>query len=55
MQLKSDCSTFRMTLPTFARIAAGQFNAITAMLDHRLEVDGGVKKPAQFTGLFLER
>jgi putative sterol carrier protein len=47
--------TFRMTLPTFARIAAGEMNPVTAMLEHRLEVDGDIKKLAQFTGLFVER
>jgi alkanesulfonate monooxygenase SsuD/methylene tetrahydromethanopterin reductase-like flavin-dependent oxidoreductase (luciferase family)/putative sterol carrier protein len=47
--------TFRMTLPTFARIAAGEINAVTAMLEQRLEVDGDIKKLAQFTGLFLDR
>jgi alkanesulfonate monooxygenase SsuD/methylene tetrahydromethanopterin reductase-like flavin-dependent oxidoreductase (luciferase family)/putative sterol carrier protein len=47
--------TFRMTLPTFARIAAGELNPVTAMLEHRLEVDGDIKKLAQFTGLFVER
>jgi alkanesulfonate monooxygenase SsuD/methylene tetrahydromethanopterin reductase-like flavin-dependent oxidoreductase (luciferase family)/putative sterol carrier protein len=47
--------TFRMTLPTFARIAAGEINPVTAMLEHRLEVDGDIKKLAQFTGLFLDQ
>ncbi len=47
--------TFRMSLPTFARIAAGEINAVTAMLEQRLEVDGDIKKLAQFTGLFLDR
>jgi putative sterol carrier protein len=47
--------TFRMTLPTFARIAAGELNAVTAMLEHRLEVDGDVKKLAKFSELFLDR
>ncbi len=47
--------TFRMTLPTFARIAAGELNPVTAMLEHRLEVDGDIKKLAQFSGLFLEQ
>ena len=47
--------TFRMTLPTFARIAAGELNAVTAMLEHRLEVDGDIKKLAQFTGMFLDQ
>ncbi|HUO32424.1 MAG TPA: LLM class flavin-dependent oxidoreductase [Bryobacteraceae bacterium] len=47
--------TFRMSLPTFARIAAGEINPVTAMLERRLEVEGDIHKLAQFTGLFVDR
>jgi len=47
--------TFRMTLPTFARIAAGEINPIAAMLQNRLEVDGDTKKLFQFTAMFVEQ
>jgi len=47
--------TFRMSMPTFARIAAGQMNPVAAMLEQRLEVDGDIKKLFQFTGMFVDR
>lgn len=47
--------TFRMSLPTFARIAAGEINPVTAMLERRLEVDGDIKKLFQFTGMFVDQ
>ena len=47
--------TFRMSMPTFARIAAGEINPVTAMLEQRLEVDGDIKKLFQFTGMFVDR
>ncbi|HVN06374.1 MAG TPA: LLM class flavin-dependent oxidoreductase [Bryobacteraceae bacterium] len=47
--------TFRMSLPTFARIAAGEISPVTAMLERRLDVDGDIGKLAQFTELFVDR
>ena len=47
--------TFRMSLPTFARIAAGEINPVAAMLENRLSVDGDTKKLFQFTAMFAPR
>jgi putative sterol carrier protein len=47
--------TFRMSMPTFARIGAGQMNPVTAMLERCPEVDGDIKKLFQFTGMFADR
>jgi hypothetical protein len=47
--------TFRMSVPTFAHIAAGgEINPVTAM-EQRPDVDGDIKKLFQFTGLFVDR
>jgi alkanesulfonate monooxygenase SsuD/methylene tetrahydromethanopterin reductase-like flavin-dependent oxidoreductase (luciferase family)/putative sterol carrier protein len=54
-QCASPTLTIRMSLPTFARLAAGEINPVTAMLENRLQVDGDIKKLFQFTGMFLEQ
>jgi alkanesulfonate monooxygenase SsuD/methylene tetrahydromethanopterin reductase-like flavin-dependent oxidoreductase (luciferase family) len=47
--------TFRMSLPTFARIAAGEILAPQALLERKMEVVGDVRTLARFSMIFGDR